>query len=213
MGGGTPLIEASRLGLSVIGYDTNAVARWIVERELEELDPDALETAGDRAIARVERKVRSLYITNCGECGRDAPVRYFMWARQHTCVCGAEHPLLSDTMLVSSKMGRHPADVHICPSCRRLAEHPAGGRPDDCPHCTAPYELPLVQEEPQTTAWFAVRFGPTRFAIFDAVPDEPGHDAQLAGQVAAALMERAPEILAEAPRIEKLDVLAEKLPS
>jgi quinol monooxygenase YgiN len=73
--------------------------------------------------------------------------------------------------------------------------------------------LPLVQQEPQTTAWFALRLAPARFAIFDTFPDEAGRDAHLAGQVAAALMEQAPELLAAAPRIEKLDVLADTLPA
>lgn len=72
--------------------------------------------------------------------------------------------------------------------------------------------LPLVQQEPQTTAWFALRLAPARFAIFDTFPDEAGRAAHLAGQVAAALVEQAPELLAAAPRIEKLDVLADKLP-
>ena len=43
--------------------------------------------------------------------------------------------------------------------------------------------LPLVQQEPQTTAWFALRLAPSRFAIFDTFPDEAGRDAHLAGQV------------------------------
>ena len=72
--------------------------------------------------------------------------------------------------------------------------------------------LPLVEQEPQTTAWFAVRTGPSRFAIFDTFPDEPGREAHLAGQVAAALMENAPELLASSPNIERIDVLASKLP-
>lgn len=73
--------------------------------------------------------------------------------------------------------------------------------------------LPLVQQEPQTAAWFALRLAPSRFAIFDTFPNEAGRDAHLAGQVAAALMEQAPELLAAAPSIEKVDVLAEKLPA
>jgi quinol monooxygenase YgiN len=73
--------------------------------------------------------------------------------------------------------------------------------------------LALVQQEPQTIAWFALRLAPSRFAIFDAFPDEAGREAHLTGQVAAALMERAPDLLAGAPRIETVDVLADKLPS
>jgi quinol monooxygenase YgiN len=72
--------------------------------------------------------------------------------------------------------------------------------------------LPLVEQEPLTTAWFAVRLGTTRFAIFDAFPDEQGREAHLAGEVAAALTKRAPELLADAPSIETVDVLADKLP-
>ena len=72
--------------------------------------------------------------------------------------------------------------------------------------------LPLVEDEPQTTAWFAVRLASSRFAIFDAFPNETGREAHLAGPVAAALMDNAPELLASDPRIETVDVLADKLP-
>ena len=73
--------------------------------------------------------------------------------------------------------------------------------------------LPLVEDEPQTTAWFAVRLGPSRFAIFDAFPSEAGREAHLAGPVATALMENAPELLASEPSIETVDVLSDKLPN
>ena len=72
--------------------------------------------------------------------------------------------------------------------------------------------LPIVQAEPATAAWFALRLGPTTFGIFDAFPDEKGRQAHLAGKVAAALMARAPALLAKPPVIEKVDVLAAKLP-
>jgi quinol monooxygenase YgiN len=72
--------------------------------------------------------------------------------------------------------------------------------------------LPLVQQEPATIAWFGIRLGPTTFGIFDAFPDEAGRQAHLSGQVAAALMEKASELFTKAPSIEKVDVLAAKLP-
>jgi quinol monooxygenase YgiN len=73
--------------------------------------------------------------------------------------------------------------------------------------------LPLVEAEPDTTTWFALRLGPTTFGIFDTFPDESGRRAHLAGRVAAALMARASELLSQAPTIEHVDVLAAKLPS
>jgi len=72
--------------------------------------------------------------------------------------------------------------------------------------------LSVVQEEPATIAWFGIRLGPTTFGIFDAFPDEAGRQAHLAGKVAAALMAQAPNLLAKAPVIENVDVLAAKLP-
>jgi len=72
--------------------------------------------------------------------------------------------------------------------------------------------LPVVKKEPATTAWFALRLGPRRFGIFDVFPDEAGREAHLSGRVAAALMEKAGELLAKPPVIEKIDVLAAKLP-
>jgi len=73
--------------------------------------------------------------------------------------------------------------------------------------------LPQVEQEPATLAWFGIRLGPTTFGIFDAFPDESGRQAHLSGKVAAALMAKAPELLAQPPAIEKADVLAAKLPA
>jgi quinol monooxygenase YgiN len=72
--------------------------------------------------------------------------------------------------------------------------------------------LPIVQEEPATTAWFGVRMGPSTFGIFDAFPDESGRQAHLSGRVAAALKEKASDLLSQPPVIEKVDILAAKLP-
>ena len=72
--------------------------------------------------------------------------------------------------------------------------------------------LPIVQEEPDTVAWFAIRLGPSTFGIFDVFPDESGRQAHLSGQIAAALMEKSSDLLASPPSIEKIDIIASKLP-
>jgi quinol monooxygenase YgiN len=71
--------------------------------------------------------------------------------------------------------------------------------------------LALVEAEPATIAWFGIRLGPSTFGIFDAFPDEAGRHAHLAGRVAAALGEKASELFAKPPTIERVDVLAAKL--
>jgi quinol monooxygenase YgiN len=72
--------------------------------------------------------------------------------------------------------------------------------------------LAAVQQEAGTTAWFALRLGPSTFGIFDASPDEAGRQAHLNGEVAKALMARASELFVQPPVIEKADVLAFLLP-
>ena len=69
----------------------------------------------------------------------------------------------------------------------------------------------IVDDEPETTAWFAIRLGPSTFGIFDVFPDDAGRDAHLSGPIATALMEKAGELLSEPPTIEKVDLLASKL--
>ena len=71
--------------------------------------------------------------------------------------------------------------------------------------------LPLVEQEPGTKPWFAVRFGPSMFGIIDAFPDEAARATHLGGPVGKALAEKANELFASAPDISKLDVIASKL--
>src|SRR6188472_1672381 len=71
--------------------------------------------------------------------------------------------------------------------------------------------LNTVDTEDGTPLWFAVRFGPSSFAIFDAFPDDAARQAHLSGEVAGSLMEKAPELLTSDPTIEPADVLATKV--
>jgi quinol monooxygenase YgiN len=73
--------------------------------------------------------------------------------------------------------------------------------------------LALVNQEPATTAWFGMKMGPSTFGIFDAFPDEAGREAHLNGKVAAALMAKAGELFAASPKIQKVEILAAKLPT
>jgi quinol monooxygenase YgiN len=73
--------------------------------------------------------------------------------------------------------------------------------------------LPLANAESGTTAWFALKFGPSTFGVFDAFADEAGRQAHLDGQIAAALMANAATLLSSPPNIEKVELLAVKLPA
>lgn len=72
--------------------------------------------------------------------------------------------------------------------------------------------LGMAQQEGTTPVWFALQLGPSTFGIFDAFLDEAGRQAHLNGPIAQALGANAPKLLAQAPSIERIDVLGAKLP-
>lgn len=71
--------------------------------------------------------------------------------------------------------------------------------------------LEMANQEATTPVWFALRLGPTTFAIFDAFHDEEGRQKHLNGPIAQALMTQAPNLLAATPVIERMEVLGVKL--
>ena len=72
--------------------------------------------------------------------------------------------------------------------------------------------VPIVEGEPATTAFFAIRFGPSEFGIFNAFPDDAGRQAHVTGRAAAALFAQAGALLTEAPAIEPVEIIGSKLP-
>jgi quinol monooxygenase YgiN len=70
--------------------------------------------------------------------------------------------------------------------------------------------LPLAQGEKGTVTWYAFAEDEGSYGIFDTFETEEGRQAHLEGPIAKALMAKAAELLAEAPKIHKIKVLAAK---
>ena len=137
MGGGTPLLEANRLGFDVVGADINPMAWWIVRQEIGPLDDAAFARAAEEVASDVERRIGSLYRTRCGECDADAEAKYFLWVKTQDCPeCGEKNDLFPGYLLAEAT--RHPKHVLSCPHCRELVEldyQPTMDDPVDCPNC------------------------------------------------------------------------------
>ena len=71
--------------------------------------------------------------------------------------------------------------------------------------------LPMVQDEPNTMAWFAVRFGRGEYGIFDVFPGTEDRFMHLVGQVPRELAKHAFSLLGSVPEIDMLNVQAEKI--
>ena len=143
MGGGTPIFEANRLGLSVVGADINPMAFWIVCQSLAPLDLRAFQHAAETVIRDVEPELKDLFSTTCGFCGREAPAKYFLWVKTQYCpACGAENDLFPGYLLAEAE--RHPKHVIVCHQCGDLNEfdhQPRKDSPLPCSTCGAPVHV------------------------------------------------------------------------
>ncbi|SPJ15919.1 Adenine-specific DNA methylase containing a Zn-ribbon-like protein [Syntrophobacter sp. SbD2] len=137
MGGGTPILEANRLGFSIVGADINPMAFWIVRQSLAPLDLDAFGQNAEAVICDLEREIGSLYITTCKFCDGLADVKYFLWVKTQTCPeCGAENDLFPGYLLAEAE--RHPYHVVVCHKCGELNEfkqQPTKSHPESCCAC------------------------------------------------------------------------------
>ena len=141
IGGGTSAYEANRLGLSVVGYDTNPLSRWIVSRKLEPLDVTGYLEAGQKIAEAVEGEIGHLYRTTCEECGNDAEVKFFLWAKTHKCpACSTVNLMLPSPLVAGRGMKRHTHDVLVCAACRSFHQFLPGEMPDACTDCGISYE-------------------------------------------------------------------------
>jgi quinol monooxygenase YgiN len=69
----------------------------------------------------------------------------------------------------------------------------------------------FVDQEPQTTAWFALRLADGHYGIFDVFPDHGGRFAHLTGHVARELAKHALTLLGSLPDPELPNVIASKI--
>lgn len=177
MGGGTPLLEANRLGCNVAGTDINPMSAWIVREEIDALDLAAYEKATGRLAKHLEQAIGDHYKTRCPVTGREGvDVKYFMWVKTGTCsACGQGFDLFPGYTLAED--ARHPAYVLVCHGCGDLnevgdpkkpgkcgcgvqlkTEGPVKRNKCACPHCGHANAAPFHGEGPPTHRLFAMEY-------------------------------------------------------
>ncbi|SHL35552.1 Adenine-specific DNA methylase, contains a Zn-ribbon domain [Desulfatibacillum alkenivorans DSM 16219] len=137
MGGGTPLLEANRLGCDVVGADINPMAYWVVREEVESLDLDAYQASATQLTNFLEAEIGHFYRTRCTKCNSErAHVKYFLWVKTCDCRgCGKTYDLFPNYRIAKSR--RHPKDVLICPSCGELNEVDDLNQLGNCVRCNS----------------------------------------------------------------------------
>lgn len=72
--------------------------------------------------------------------------------------------------------------------------------------------LSTAVKETGTVSWYALKLGPTSYGIFDTFLTNQDREAHLAGKIAKSLEEKAADLFSKPPTIERMDILASKLP-
>lgn len=141
MGGGTPLLEANRVGCNVLGFDINPMSYWIVKQEIEHLDLGLYVKSAYALRRELEEEIGHLYRTRCILCGtEDAQVKYFLWVKFIRCrQCRKEIDLFPGYLLAADS--RHPKNVFVCPTCGELTESEDRKNPGTCSHCHEPLSV------------------------------------------------------------------------
>ena len=135
MGGGTPLIEANRVGCDVQGLDINPMSTWIVRQEIGHLDLQEYQKAACGLLSTLRTEVDDLYRTCCPMYGDDdVPVKCFLWVKIIDCAaCGAQIDLFPGYLVAENR--RHPMNVLVCPDCGDLNEVEDRKAPGHCRSC------------------------------------------------------------------------------
>ena len=68
----------------------------------------------------------------------------------------------------------------------------------------------LAASEPGTVTWYGLKEDEGLYSVFDTFEDEAGREAHLNGNIAKALMAKASELFADAPKIHKITLIASK---
>jgi putative DNA methylase len=218
MGGGTPLIEANRIGCDVQGFDINPMSTWIVREELEHIDLTAYASTARELTESLATDIGGYYRTDCPRYGdSDVPVKYFLWVKLLDCEsCGGQIDLFPGYLVAENK--RHPKYVLVCPVCGELNEvndrkhadpcaschaplHEAGPAKRNrcnCPHCGHSNVYPRPEAGPPRHRLFAIEYhNPARKARhvgrFFKKPDE--RDLARAAEAVAHFERLAPELI------------------
>src|SRR6266446_1056308 len=185
MGGGIPLIEANRIGCDVMGFDINPMSTWIVREEIDHIEHDDYQAAGNSLLSHLDAAVGKLYRTDCSHYGDpNVPVKYFLWVKTIACdKCGENIDLFPGYLI--AKDTRHPRNVLVCASCGELNEILDVNNPGRCHHCRNPLRVDGPAKRNRCpcprcghrNAYPRSRLGPPRHRLFAIEYYNPGRRA------------------------------------
>lgn len=133
-GGGTTLIEGSRVGARVIGFEINPIPWFVTKCSLTIIDTDKLRETFKKLEDSIGRKIKRMYRTICPYCKKDSEVIYTFWIKMVDCPkCKGEIKLFKDYIITYNK--KETEFYMICPNCMHVFERDRINDKERCPKC------------------------------------------------------------------------------
>ena len=167
MGSGTTLGECAKLGVKIIGCDTNPVSTFIVRQALTRVkEADLLKTFHELE-RDVTDKIKSYYKTIDPNTGQECDVLYYFWVKMVKPPRGKEIPLFKRYVFSRSIYPKKDPTARIlCPRCWEVNF----GLYDDvkfqCVHCKHTFN----PQQGSTTEQFAISRSGKQHKIKEIVP-------------------------------------------
>ena len=141
MGGGTSIVESNRMGCNAIGSELNPVAWFVVKKEVEPVDLDALDRAFEEIKKSVGEEIQNYYRTECPHCeDHHADVMYSFWVNELPCRnCGEDVALFKDYKLANARSSKESHYNVVCPDCWHVFPTDDYRTDTTCPECSCEY--------------------------------------------------------------------------
>ncbi|MFB6185751.1 MAG: DNA methyltransferase, partial [Halobacteriaceae archaeon] len=179
MGGGTSIVEASRFGANVAGYDLNPVAWFVVKKELDtgSVELEELEKAYNLLETKISNELRRFYKTPCPSCGEKADVMYYLWVKELDCVsCNETVSLFRDYRIGKARYGDDGYNV-LCPECESIVlsdDWRSDTTCSECGHSFVPENGNL-----EGGSQYSCRSCGQKYSATDAVSEQDGYNKRL----------------------------------
>ncbi|MEM5782402.1 MAG: hypothetical protein QXD43_04365 [Candidatus Aenigmatarchaeota archaeon] len=134
-GGGTTLIEGSRIGANVIGFEINPIPWFVTKCELTKVDPHKLKEVFRQLENSIGIKIKKMFDTTCPYCKNKAESIYIFWIKNVECPkCKRKIRLFKDYIITYNK--QETEFYIVCPNCVNVfSKNSKPKNEEKCPSC------------------------------------------------------------------------------
>lgn len=181
MGGGTSMVESSRLGSKTVGNDLNPVAWFVTKKELEagDTDPSVLEDQFNKIKEDISEELKSNYKTKCPNSNGDhlADVICYMWVKELNCTsCEHTVSLFNDYRVGKGRYNNKGKYNVLCPECESIVLIDGWRDKSTCSDCGHNF---VAKNGNSSRGNYSCPDCGQKYGITDAIQEQDGFETRL----------------------------------